>query len=284
MAQFPNGNKSTVAEIDDWEDCLPADLRRVWPVLASVVGDIDGCLFGGTAIAIHLRHRQSFDLDYMTAEPFDVVEVAEALTDASGGDIRVVRQDQEGLHAIVGGVTVEIFRTPERGYNPGRVTMLDAPTIIDGLKVASLADLLASKLDILLYRQKLRDFIDLAAIDTQGPYSLEDGLLFHMARYGPVPEGHELSRIVNLLADPGQLDADPAFDRERDTVLTHLRSRAHALRGFLHHRILSDADPTGGKPVDRPGIAGLTTKGHEILQSLPPIENTSDRQSPPSEF
>ena len=272
MARFPNGNKSTVAEIDDWGDWLSAGLRQVWPVLASVVSDIDGSLFGGTAIAIHLRHRQSFDLDYMTTGPFDVVEVAETLTDASGGDIHVVRQDQEGLHAIVGGVTVEIFQTPERGYNPGRVKTLETPTAIDGLRVASLSDLLASKLDVLLYRQKLRDYIDLAAIDTQSPYSLEDGLLFHMARYGPVPEGHELSRIVNLLADPGPLDADPAFDRERDMALAHLRSRANALRGFLHHRILSNADPTGGKPVDRPDIAGLTAKGQEILQSLLPIE------------
>ena len=265
-----------MGEIDDWADCLPADLRNVWPVLANVVSDIDGSLFGGTAIAIHLRHRQSFDLDYMTAGPFDVVEAVKSLTKASDGDIRVLRQDQEGVHALVGGVTVEIFQTPERGYNPGRVTMLDTPTIIDGLKVASLADLLASKLDILLYRQKLRDYIDLVSIDDQSPYSLEDGLLFHMTRYGPVPEGHELSQIIKLLEDPGQLDADPVFDRERDRVLTYLRSRAQALRRFLHHRILSDADTARRKPVDRPDDAGLTAKGQEILQSLPPIESTSD--------
>ncbi len=265
-----------MGEIDDWADCLAAGLRKVWPILAGVVSDIDGSLFGGTAIAIHLRHRQSFDLDYMTAGPFDVVEAANALTEAFDGDIRVLRQDREGLHAMVGGVTVEIFRTPERGYNPGRVTMLEAPTIIDDLKVASLADLLASKLDVLLYRQKLRDYIDLAAIDAQSPYSLEDGLLFHMTRYGPVPEGHELSQIINLLEDPGQLDADPVFARERDRVLTHLRSRAPALRRFLHHRILSDADIAGEKPVDRPDAAGLTAKGQEILRSLPPIEDISE--------
>lgn len=66
------------------------------------------------------------------------------------------------------------------------------------------------------------------------------------------------------------------FDRERDRVLAYLRSRAQALRGFLHHRILGDADTAREKPVDRPDVARLTAKGQEILQSLPPIENISD--------
>lgn len=80
----------------------------------------------------------------------------------------------------------------------------------------------------------------------------------------------------NLLEDPGQLDADPVFDREGDRALTYLRSRAPALRRFLHHRILSDADTASDKPVDRPDVARLTGKGQEILQSLPPIEQISD--------
>lgn len=71
-------------------------------------------------------------------------------------------------------------------------------------------------------------------------------------------------------------ETDPAFGRESDKVLTYLRSRAQALRRFLHHRILSDADTARKKPVDRPDIARLTSKGQEILQSLPSIENIPD--------
>lgn len=263
-----------MGEIDDWADCLAPELRRVWPVLAHAVSDIDGSLFGGTALAVHLRHRQSFDLDYMTAEPDDFVGVAGRLADASDGDFRLLRQDEEGLHAIVGGVSVEVFRTPQRGYNPGSVKTLEAPTAIDGLKVASLSDLLASKLDLLLYRRKLRDHIDLAAIDSQSPYSLEDGLLFHMARYGPVPEGYELSRIISLLEDPGQLDADPLFDSQRDRVMSYLKDRAHALHRFLHHQVFEDMDAVRRKPVDRPDAAGLTVRGQEIIQALPPFSST----------
>lgn len=249
-----SGGAWPVADIDAWADHLPSNLRDVWPVLAAAVAGVRGSLFGGTALAIHLRHRQSFDLDYMIAAPFDVQEVADRLT-AAGGDVRIRRQDQKGLLAIVGGVTVEVFRAPEQGFNPGHVRTLEAPTMVDGLAVASLPDLLASKLDLLLYRRKLRDYIDLAAIDIESPYSLEDGLLLHMARYGATPEGFELSRIISLLEDPEALEADRHFGAQREEILSHLRARAPALRRFLHHQVLA---PGAGEAPDRPDTAGLT--------------------------
>ena len=255
-----------MAEIDGWADCLQPSLRNVWPLLAAAVEDIGGSLFGGTALAIHLRHRQSFDLDYMTDEPFETAEVAEKLLVAASGAARILRQDREGLHVVVGGVAVEVFRAPERGYNPGHVRTLETPTVIDGLRVASLPDLLASKLDVLLYRRKLRDYIDLTAIDAQSPYSLEDGLLLHMARYGATPEGFELSRIISLLEDPGRLDADPKFAKERDEILDYLKNRAPALRRHLHHQILGNADAARCKPLDRPDEAGLTAEFKQVLQ------------------
>ena len=137
------------------------------------------------------------------------------------------------------------------------------PTIASS---ASLPDLLASKLDVLLYRRKLRDYIDLTAIDAQSPYSLEDGLLLHMARYGATPEGFELSRIISLLEDPGHLDADPKFAKERDEILDYLKNRAPALRRHLHHQILGNADAARCKPLDRPDEAGLTAGFKQVLQ------------------
>ena len=261
-----------MADIDGWADCLPSNLRAVWPALAAAVAGAGGSLFGGTALAIHLRHRQSFDLDYMIAGPFEVQEVADRLVAAAGGDVRILRQDRKGLQAIVGGVTVEVFRVPEQGYNPGHVRTLAAPTVVDGLAVASLPDLLASKLDLLLYRRKLRDYIDLAAIDAESPYSLEDGLLLHMARYGATPEGFELSRIVGLLEDPGVVAADRGFAEQSDEVLARLRSRAPALRRYLYHQVLAPAAPAAGEPPDRPDTAGLTEEFRGVFRDLPGLD------------
>ncbi|MCY4102859.1 MAG: nucleotidyl transferase AbiEii/AbiGii toxin family protein [bacterium] len=247
-----------MAEIDGWADCLPLNLRAVWPVLASAVAEVDGALYGGTALAIHLRHRQSFDLDYLVAGPFDPAIVAERLT--AGTECRALGQDPDALRVVANGVTVEVFRPPPRGYNPGVERTLAPPAVIDGLPVASLPDLLASKLDLLLYRQMLRDYIDLAAIEAESPYSLEDGLLFHEARYGATPASFELSRIIDLLEDPGTLPADGVFETNRAATLDYLRSRAPALRRHLHHQVLAGDADAGHQPQDRPDTAGRTIR------------------------
>ena len=188
---------------------------------------------------------------------------------ADDAAFRVLGQDRDALRAVVRGVTVEVLRVPERGYNPGTARILEEPTVIDGLAVASLPDLLASKLDLLLYRQKLRDYIDLVAIDAQSAYSLEDGLLFHEARYGDTPGSSELSRIVRLLEVPGPLASDGVFEARRAETLDYLRARAPALRRFLHHQVLAVEADAEGPPQDRPDTAGPTARLEQAV-TYPP--------------
>ena len=232
----------------------------MWPILAVATGDLDGSLVGGTALAIHLRHRLSFDLDFMTLGSFSGDSVARFLR-ARTEDIDVSAAGTDEMQATIRGVAVQVFRAPWRGSNPGHVRNLSKPAAIDGLPVASLADLLASKLDVIMYRPKLRDYIDLAAIDAAGPYRLEDGLLFQTRRYGTTPSGRDLARIVALLEDPGRLEADRTFDAARVETLNYLRGRVPALNGHLQHlRATAAGAPrersTGRAPlgpVDRPG-------------------------------
>lgn len=141
---------------------------------------------GGTALAIHLRHRVSFDLEYMAAKGFLGDRLAQKFEKAAG-EVEVYACGSDQMHTLVDGVQVQVFKTRYRGANPGHVKTLQKPIVIDGLPVASLPDLLASKLDVIMYRPKLRDFIDLFAIDTLSPYTLEDGLRFHLHHYGITP-------------------------------------------------------------------------------------------------
>jgi len=232
--------------LDDWSDHLSEEMREVWPMLAKAVGGLDGSLVGGTALAIHLRHRVSFDLDFMTLRPFSGQRISAALAKQTE-DIDISLAEDDAVHATLCGVAVQVFSAPHRGDNPGFVRNIRPPAPIVGLPVASLPDLLASKLDVILYRPKLRDYIDLKAIDDDGSYCLEDGLLFHMHRYGTRPSSRDLARIVDLLADPGHLEEDRVFDGARDATLAHLRTRVPDLHNHLQHLRATHPEP----PVER---------------------------------
>lgn len=220
-----------MADIDSYRDVLGAAVRAVWPKLADAVADIDGALFGGTALATHIRHRESFDLDYMAYTYFSGEALAARLAEDAVVVVDVAGPSQ--LRATVDGVAVDVSTTPHPSDDPSRVTQIDEPTTIDGLAVASLPDLLASKLDVIMYRPKLRDYVDIAAIDRSGRLRIEDGLRMHTERYGTTPRSGALDEIVDLLEDPGMLTTDRVIAQDATSALSHLASRAPALRDYL---------------------------------------------------
>ncbi len=236
-------------EIGDYRDVLPAEMIEVWPVLAQAVQGIEGSIMGGTALTIHLNHRISFDLDYMTFEPFSGESLVGKLVQiAPGKRVETLSAGADVLDARIDGVAVQVFR-PQPRPEVGHLTVLRAPILVTGMRVGSLPDLLAAKLDVILYRPKLRDYIDIKAIDELSPYSLEDGILFHMRWYGTTPASRDIMRIVELLEDPGPLQPDRVFGDD-DGVLDYLRDRAQDLYRYLHHEIIgspseSDPDPPG---------------------------------------
>ena len=56
--------------LDHWSDVLDAPTRACWPIVAAV-SPPSAVLMGGTALAIHLRHRRSRDLDIFVHERFE---------------------------------------------------------------------------------------------------------------------------------------------------------------------------------------------------------------------
>ena len=201
-------------------------------MLADAVDDIDGSLVGGTALTIHLQHRTSFDLDFMTHESFSGTELFAALRGTATHAV-LARAEPNRTHAVIDGVAVEVFAAPTRGEHPGHVHQLQPPSVVAGMRVASLADLLAMKLDVIMYRPKLRDYIDLAAIDNSGLLRLEDGMHLHMKRYGTDPQSSFLDRIIDTLEDPGYLAADRVFASHAPRVLGHLAGRVPELRTHI---------------------------------------------------
>jgi hypothetical protein len=56
---------------------LPLHQNTLWPDLAEIPGHF--VLYGGTALALRLGHRNSMNFDFFSSEPFIPVELLEGL-------------------------------------------------------------------------------------------------------------------------------------------------------------------------------------------------------------
>ena len=197
---------------------------------------------GGTAVAIHLRHRVSNDLDVMTLRRFSGTAQEKRLR-AAVGSVDTVEASADMFHGYVDGVRVDMFRAlPSGSVEPSRMRWIAPATEISAMKVGSIPDLVATKLDLIRHRATLRDYIDLAALDRSGACSLEAGLGYYCRRFGFSYPPPVLEEITRLLEDPGMLPADPDHEDRRSDALGHLHSRVPDLR----ERIAELRDSTVG--------------------------------------
>ena len=98
-------------------------------------------LYVGTALALHLGHRDSIDFDFFGNRPLDISRLETGVSFLSGA--KVVQREKNTLSAIVdrdGPVKVSFFGVPN-------LPRSSAPHIAadNGLQIASLLDLAGTK-------------------------------------------------------------------------------------------------------------------------------------------
>ncbi len=120
-------------------------------------------LVGGTAIALHIGHRESLDFDMFSLKPFDGARLNEKIEDEVLIDKILVSKKRE-LTCIIRGVKVTFFHYPfpitfnqKFGYQ---------------IKLPDLLTLAAMKAYALGLREKWKDYVDLYFI-IKDHYSVE---------------------------------------------------------------------------------------------------------------
>lgn len=159
---------------------LPPAQRRLWPALAPGVA-LGFVLYGGTAVSLHLGHRRSVDFDFFTDRPIEAAAIRSGFGFA--GSARTLQQAKDTLVLLVSGVRLSFFG----GMRFGRVGEPRLTT--DGVaEVASLEDLLAHKLKVILQRAEKKDYEDIAAMLRAGsslPRGLSAARLFFGTAFQP---------------------------------------------------------------------------------------------------
>ncbi|MDA3922640.1 MAG: nucleotidyl transferase AbiEii/AbiGii toxin family protein [Salinisphaera sp.] len=161
---------------------LPPNQRYLWPDLEFTRAH-GMVLYGGTAIALRAGHRESIDFDFFTDRPLDKAAILNG---------PLFMQDAVVLQDAIDTLTVRI----PFGNDPSAAVKLsffgnlgfghvDEPdqTDDDVLLIASLTDLMATKLKVLFDRVEAKDYQDIAALLELG-VDLPRGLAAGRALYG----------------------------------------------------------------------------------------------------
>jgi hypothetical protein len=163
-------------------DILPKAQQEIWPLLAPAP-QLSFVLYGGTAVALYLGHRVSVDFDFFRSAPLDKKAIEKSF--AFMRDAQTIQEDENTLVVVAsmpsGPVKVSFFG----GMTLGRINE-PLRTKDSKLLVASMEDLLVTKLKAILDRAEAKDYRDISAILSTG-ISLEKALGAFAKIYGKDP-------------------------------------------------------------------------------------------------
>lgn len=191
-------------------DILPAAQQAIWPHLSATAAH-GYVLYGGTAIALRFGHRASVDFDFFTDHPLDEGTLRSAIPVLA--QATTLQESTDTLTVIAGApvadrnVKISFFgnirfgRVGDPEWTPDRV-----------LQVASLRDLMATKLKVLLQRVESRDYRDVAAMIRSGA-DLATGLASAQRLFGGSFQPSECLKALTWF-EGGDLDTLPRDDRD----------------------------------------------------------------------
>jgi hypothetical protein len=142
-------------------EILPQLQRLMWAELNDVPPEF--VLYGDTALALHLAHRQSIDFDFFGSQPFDTMALYQEIPFLAGSQI--IQQGKNTLTCLVdrgGEIKFSFFGVPH-------IRQIKPPHLADnGLNIASLIDLAGTKAAVVQQRAEAKDYIDIAALPEHG--------------------------------------------------------------------------------------------------------------------
>ncbi len=189
-------------------DILPPSQRRVWAELAQIPEGFT--LYGGTAVALHLGHRQSIDFDFFGWQKFAPLDLAGEIEVLKGGV--VLQSEPNTLTMLIdrgGTVKLSFFGVP-------RLKKIQHPHMAsdNGLPIASLLDLAGTKVAVVQQRAEAKDYIDIDAILTDGQIDLYLALAAAQVIYGEVFSPQNALKALTFFDEP-QLHSLPDALKQR---------------------------------------------------------------------
>ncbi|MFZ5945979.1 MAG: nucleotidyl transferase AbiEii/AbiGii toxin family protein [Bacillota bacterium] len=140
-----------------YEFIMSEDRHTLLVKLAGKSFLVDFYLAGGTALALHLGHRWSEDLDFFSKQKFDSFALISKLSETD--EFFVTGQEMDTVHGLMGNVKLSFLHYP--------YSLLEDFHLYKEIKIASIKDIALMKLIALVQRGTKKDFIDLYFIEKE---------------------------------------------------------------------------------------------------------------------
>lgn len=199
-------------------------------------------LIGGTALAYHLSHRESFDLDicfpFSNILPeldfldhfeevipleFDQIVIDTAINE--GGDINEVMK-----RYIIDGVKVDFVINPSSNIYESEILKNDRKHSLEHLRIVSVESIFKLKSLLLLDRNKIRDLYDMVYLMKEADFTAKDMIdtIIHY-RITYLPE-HILQLIKVKKEDPYDIEG---IEKPKMDMITY-----EDLKGYIVEKLL----------------------------------------------
>ncbi len=157
---------------------LPKSQLLLWNELIATPREF--ILYGGTALALRLGHRESIDFDFFSPKSFDPELLYKEIPYLKNA--KILQQSGNTLTCLIereGNVLVSFF-------GGLKIYQINTPSIVEtnNLKIASLEDLAGTKTAVIQKRAEAKDYLDIHALLTLGKLSIETLLACAVAVYG----------------------------------------------------------------------------------------------------
>ncbi|WP_187264866.1 nucleotidyl transferase AbiEii/AbiGii toxin family protein [Homoserinibacter sp. GY 40078] len=206
-------------------EILPPETSDAWTKIVPYVPDW-AYLSGGTALAVHLRHRVSRDLDFFAERDFDADTLAALLTEYFP-DFGATRIEEGTVNGVLGRAKLQFLRATQ-------LSRLDEPTVFAGLRIDSLPDILANKVKVIGDRAALRDYFDLMVIETTTDLTVDEGLVLYRRKYENGKTASALPHIMQGLGYFDDVDDDPGLPVDKATIESYWTARQPEIERGLH--------------------------------------------------
>ncbi len=204
---------------DDLLAMLPPATGDAWRKIAPLLPP-SAYLAGGTALTVHLLHRVSRDLDIFLERQEDLRSLWMRIEGA--GDALASQQDDLTIICVLDSTRVQVLDASTQA-------MVAPTTTIGGMRVASVEDIMAMKLKVIIDRGELRDYFDVMSVEMRCSLFAETGLALSIERYSPSQPDQYVNSIVKSLGYFGDVADDPELPATRSEIEEYWMRRQRPL-------------------------------------------------------